>query len=100
MHVIREQVAAEQPDSWPAQNDLALSYNHQGIHALSPWATTRRPRGSSTARPSTSSEKRARLDPADFENKHTLAETLYYEATCAPFTPATKTGRPRVTANA
>ncbi len=27
---IREQIAAEQPDFWPAQNDLALSYNNQG----------------------------------------------------------------------
>ena len=26
---------------------------------------------------------RARLDPADFENKHSLGQTLYYEATCA-----------------
>ena len=27
--------------------------------------------------------KRARLDPANFENKQTLGLTLYYDATCA-----------------
>ncbi len=28
-------------------------------------------------------EKRAKAEPSDFENKHELAKTLYYEATCA-----------------
>ena len=27
---LRQQVAEEQPDYWPAQNDLAMSYNQQG----------------------------------------------------------------------
>ena len=79
---IREQVAAEKPDFWPAQNDLALSYNNQG--------SMRFPLGDD---PKAAREfhrkaldvfrKRARLDPADFENKHALGLTLYYEATCA-----------------
>ncbi len=28
-------------------------------------------------------EQRAKAEPSDLENKHTLAQTLYYEATCA-----------------
>ncbi len=79
---LRQQVAAEQPDSWPARNDLALSYNNQG--------SMRFPLGRepAAARPYHRKallvlEKRAEADPLDFDNKRTLADTLYYEATCA-----------------
>ena len=80
--LLRQQVAAEQPDSWPAQNDLALSYNNQG--------SMRFPQGRdpAAARPFHRKallvlEKRAEADPLDLDNQRTLADTLYYEATCA-----------------
>ena len=80
--LIREQVAAEKPDFWPAQNDLALSYNNQG--------SMRFPLGGEPKEAREFHRKaldvlrnRARLDPADFENKQSLGLTLYYEATCA-----------------
>ncbi len=79
---LRSQVAAEHPDSWPAQNDLALAFNHQG--------SMRYPLGgdSDGARQLFRKallvfKKRAEVDPLDFDNKQTLAKTLYYEATCA-----------------
>ncbi len=79
---LRQQVAAAQPDSWPAQNDLALSYNQQG--------SMRFPQGRDAAaarqfhrKALLVLEKRAGAEPSDLENKHTLAQTLYYEATCA-----------------
>ena len=79
---LREQIAKERPDSWPAQNDLAQSYNHQGSMLY--------PQGGDPARARTFHhkalaifKKRADADPSDFDNKHVLAQTLYYEATCA-----------------
>ncbi len=79
---IREQVAAEKPDFWPVQNDLALSYNNQG--------SVRFPLGGD---PKAAREfhlkaldvfrQRTRLDPLDFDSKHTLGLTIYYDATCA-----------------
>jgi tetratricopeptide (TPR) repeat protein len=79
---LRQQVAAEQPNSWPVQNDLALSYNNQG--------SMRFPLGGdpAAARPFHRKallvlEKRAEADAMDADNKRTLADTLYYEATCA-----------------
>ena len=79
---LRQQVAAEQPDYWPAQNDLAVSYNQQGY--------MRFPQGRDAAAARQFHrnallllEKRAKADPKDLENKHALAQTLYYEATCA-----------------
>ena len=79
---LRTDLAAEKPDSWPAQNDLALAYNHQG--------SMRYPHGddSKAAREFHRKalavfKKRADADPLDFDNKQTLAKTLYYEATCA-----------------
>jgi len=79
---LREQVAAQRSDSWPELNDLALSYNNQG--------SMRFPQGrdAAAARPFHKKalavfEKRAKADPLDFDNKRTLAWTLYYEATCA-----------------
>jgi tetratricopeptide (TPR) repeat protein len=79
---LRQRVAEENPDYWPAQNDLALSYNHQG--------QMRFPQGRDAAaarqfhrKAILLLEKRAKAEPTDLENKHTLAETLYYEATCA-----------------
>jgi serine/threonine protein kinase/tetratricopeptide (TPR) repeat protein len=79
---LRQRVAAEQRDSWPAQNDLAVSYNQQG--------SMRFPQGRDAAaarqfhqKALLVLEKRAKAEPSDLENKHTLAQTLYYEATCA-----------------
>ena len=79
---LRSQNAAVQPESWPVQNDLALSYNNQ--------ASMRFPNG---AHPALAREfhakaleilrKRAKADPEDAANKKVLAETLYYDATCA-----------------
>ena len=75
-------MAAEKPDFWPAQNDLALAYNNQG--------SMRFPLGGDPKAARMFHRKalevfrnRARLDPANFENKQTLGLTLYYEATCA-----------------
>jgi tetratricopeptide (TPR) repeat protein len=79
---MRAQIAAENPDYWPAQNDLALSYNQQG--------SMRFPQGRDAAaarqlhrKALLVLEKRTKAEPSDLENKHALAETLYYEATCA-----------------
>ncbi|MGO9921245.1 MAG: protein kinase domain-containing protein, partial [Isosphaeraceae bacterium] len=75
---LRQQVAAEKPDFWPAQNDLAVSYNQQG--------SMRFPQGRDAAaarqfhrKALLVLEKRATADPSDLENKHTLADTLFYE---------------------
>jgi serine/threonine-protein kinase len=79
---LREQNPAENPDYWPAQNDLAQSYNQQ--------ASMRFPQGRDPAaarqfhqKALVLLEKRAKAEPGDLENKHNLAQTLYYEATCA-----------------
>ncbi len=79
---IREQIAAEKPDFWPAENDLALAYNNQGSMQFplggDPKAARLLHRKALDV-----FRKRARLDPANFENKQTLGLTLYYDATCA-----------------
>ncbi len=79
---LREEIASEHPDFWPAQGDLGLSYNQLG--------SLRFPQGNDAqgARKFHTDavkvfKKRAVADPADFDNKRMLAETLYYEATCA-----------------
>jgi eukaryotic-like serine/threonine-protein kinase len=79
---IRDEVAAERPDSWPAQQGRALTYNLQG--------TMRFPmRGDAKAARAFFQKsleifgKRAQTDPADFENKHELVQTLYFDATSA-----------------
>ena len=79
---LRHLVADELRDSWPVQNDLALSYNNQ--------ASVRFPHGND---PAAAREfhrkaleilrKRAKDDSSDAANRKTLAQTLYYEATCA-----------------
>jgi len=80
--LLRNQVAAERPDSWPALNDLALSYNNQGSMRFP------QDRDAAAARQFHRKaldvyKKRAKADPSDFETKRALAQTLYYEATCA-----------------
>ena len=79
---LRQQVAADRPDSWPELNDLALSYNNQG--------SMRFPLGRDPAaarqfhhKALEVFQKRAKADPLDLENKRTLAWTFYYDATCA-----------------
>ncbi len=79
---LRSQNTAKQPDSWPVQNDLALSYNNQ--------ASMRYPNGKDPAlardfhrKALEILRKRAKADPEDAANKKVLAETLYYDATCA-----------------
>ena len=79
---IREEVAQEKPDSWLAKNDLALTYNHQGSMCF--------PQGQEPAAARQYHQKallifrkRAETHPDDFDNKRSLAATLYYDATCA-----------------
>jgi tetratricopeptide (TPR) repeat protein len=79
---LRERVAAERPGFWPAVNDLARSYNNAGF--------VRFPRGRDPAaarefhrKARDLFQKRVEADPADFDTQGRLAETLYYEATCA-----------------
>ncbi len=79
---LRSQLATERADLWPVQNDLALSYNNQ--------ASMRFPNGKDPAlardfhrKALEILKKRAKADPENAENKKVLAETLYYEATCA-----------------
>jgi tetratricopeptide (TPR) repeat protein len=79
---LREQNLAERPDYWPAQNDLAQSYNQQ--------ASMRFPQGRDAAaarefhgKARLLLENRAKAEPKDLENKRELALTFYYEATCA-----------------
>jgi eukaryotic-like serine/threonine-protein kinase len=79
---MRERLAAERPHSWPALNAVAVSYNNQG--------SMRFPQGRDAAAARQFHRKaldvfkrRARSAPTDFDNKRTLADTLYYEATCA-----------------
>jgi eukaryotic-like serine/threonine-protein kinase len=80
--LLREQAAKERPDSWPAQHDLGLSYNNHGYMHY--------PQGDDAAaarewhkKALTVFKKWASANPGDLENKHSLAQTLYYEATCA-----------------
>ena len=79
---LREQLAALRPGSWAELNDLALSYNNQG--------SMRFPQGSDPAAARKFHQKaldllkkRAKDTPLDFDSKHLLELTLYYEATCA-----------------
>jgi tetratricopeptide (TPR) repeat protein len=79
---LREQVAALRPGSWRELNDLALSYNNQGSMHF--------PQGRDPAAARKLHQKaldvfkkRAEEVPQDFDGKHMLELTLYYEATCA-----------------
>jgi len=79
---LREQVVAERPGFWPAVYDLARSYNNA--------AFLRYPRGRDPAaarefhrKALAIIEERAAADPASLETRAMLAETLYFEATCA-----------------
>jgi serine/threonine-protein kinase len=79
---LREQNLAEDREYWPAQNDLAQSYNQQGSMRF-----PQRPDPAAARKFHQKAlamlEKRAEAEPKDLENKHELAKTLYYEATCA-----------------
>ncbi len=79
---IRSQVAAGQPDSWPYVNDLARTYNNEGM-ARFPYGKD--PAGAREFHHKAVEvfEKRVQVNPADFDAKTRLAETLYCEATCA-----------------
>ncbi len=79
---IRDQVLAERPDMWPAVHDRALSFNNEAFLYF--------PNGTDAAAARALHRKalkliedRAKVDPANFETKKVLAETLYYEATTA-----------------
>jgi eukaryotic-like serine/threonine-protein kinase len=79
---LREQIVKERPDFWPAQNDLAQSYNHRGQMLF--------PQGSDPAGARTFHQKalaiyrkRSIAYASDFELENVLALTLYFEATCA-----------------
>ena len=80
--VLRQQVAANQPDFWPVVNDLANSLNNAGF--------VRFPQGDDPAaarefhkKALALYKKRVEADPSDFYARSRLATTLYYEATCA-----------------
>ena len=79
---IRIHVAAERPDSWPEVNGLARSYNNEGMirfpYGHDPAAAREFHRKAIDVY-----DKRAKADAASFDVKTRLAETLYYEATCA-----------------
>ncbi len=79
---LRKRIADERPGLWPAQNDLGLSYNQ---HASMLFPQGRDPAGARKLHQKALDvfKKRATADPSDFENKQVLAQTLYYEATCA-----------------
>jgi tetratricopeptide (TPR) repeat protein len=79
---LREQVVRERPDSWPAVNDLAMTYNNAGfVH----YPQGRDPAGAQEFHRKAVAlyAKRVEADPADHDVKARLATTLYYEATCA-----------------
>ncbi len=80
--VLRVQLADLRPGSWAELNDVALSYNNQG--------SVRFPQGSDPVAARKFHQKaldllkkRAKDSPLDFDSKHLLELTLYYEATCA-----------------
>jgi eukaryotic-like serine/threonine-protein kinase len=79
---IRDDVLAERPTLWPVVYDRARSYNNAAFLCF--------PRGNDPAAARSLHqealeliEARAKADPANFEIKRVLAETLYYEATTA-----------------
>jgi tetratricopeptide (TPR) repeat protein len=79
---LRERVVAERPNLWPAVYDLARTYNNAGF--------VRYPEGGDPVgarkfhrKALALIVKRSEADPADHDIKGRLAETLYYEATCA-----------------
>jgi len=79
---LRERVVNERPDLWPAVYDLARTYNNAGFVR---YPQGRDPAGARAFHRKALAliEKRAAADPANLETKAMLAETLYYEATCA-----------------
>jgi eukaryotic-like serine/threonine-protein kinase len=79
---LRAQIAKEQPDFWPAQGDLGLSYNQLGIMQF-PQGDDAKAARALHGKALDVFKKRADADPSDFDNKRMLAQTIYYEATCA-----------------
>jgi tetratricopeptide (TPR) repeat protein len=79
---LREQVIAEQPNSWPAIYDIARSHNNDGFlrypHGHDPAAAREFHRKALEL-----IEDRVAVDPKNAETQGQLAETLYYEATSA-----------------
>ncbi len=79
---LREGVAAMRPDFWPYVVNLVLSNNDAGFRRF--------PRGRDPAgarafhrKALAAIEKRAKIDPSNLDTQGRLAETLYYDATCA-----------------
>jgi serine/threonine-protein kinase len=79
---LREGAIAEQPGSWPVVYDLARAYNNSGQLCF--------PRGRDPAaarefhrKALALISKRADADPSNLDTQGRLAQTLYYEATCA-----------------
>jgi eukaryotic-like serine/threonine-protein kinase len=79
---LREQVAAEQPDFWPAVSGVARSFNNEGFlrfpHGRDPMAARVYHQQALDL-----IQKRAEADPTNVDTQAMLAETIYYEATCA-----------------
>jgi tetratricopeptide (TPR) repeat protein len=80
--LVRDAVLAERPTLWPVVYDRARSYNNAAFLCF--------PRGNDPAAARALHqealeliEARANADPANFDIKRVLAETLYYEATTA-----------------
>jgi serine/threonine-protein kinase len=79
---IREQVLALLPNDWPVVYDIARSLNNSGYLEYpdgdNPKAAREYHRKAAAL-----IEKRLLAEPDNFDTKARLAETLYYEATCA-----------------
>ncbi len=78
----REQILAEQPGQWPAEYGVARSFNNSGFLCY-PYGNDPKAARGYHQRALNLIEKRALADPFNLETKSILAETLYYEATCA-----------------
>jgi tetratricopeptide (TPR) repeat protein len=79
---IRKQILTERPELWPAVSDLVRCYNNAGrLHfplRHDPVAARELHRQALAL-----IEERATADPPNLETQLVLAETLYYDATCA-----------------
>ncbi len=80
---LRSKIAAERPDSWPAKNDLALVYNNLGTMLFPISGDAPADARKLHAKALEVFQAREKADPEDADNRKTLAETLYYDGTCA-----------------
>ncbi len=79
---VREEVAADAPDLWPAIYDVVRTHNNAGLLLLIHDHKPSDARGY-FHKAVDLIDKRAKLDPNNVETRRALATTLYYEATAA-----------------